>query len=126
MGVGSIFVATTLAPLIIVLASVSLQIFTIGLEQLKNYSSHSYSKSPIYPFVKKANYIINTHCFGDMEIDVKNFQNVLAVAILMGLIGVALSLGSVEDATAAAAARAGAKGKATKTGTTTPKKKATK
>ena len=35
MGVGSIFVATTLAPLVIVLASVSLQIFTIGLEQLK-------------------------------------------------------------------------------------------
>lgn len=36
MGVGSIFVATTLAPLVIVLASVSLQILTIGLEQLKN------------------------------------------------------------------------------------------
>lgn len=36
MGVGSIFVATTLAPLVIVLASVSLQILTIGLEQLKS------------------------------------------------------------------------------------------
>lgn len=57
-----------------------------------------------------------------MEIDVKSFQNVLAVAIIMGLVGVALSLGSVEDATAAAAARAGVKGKATKTGAT-PKKK---
>ena len=62
---------------------------------------------------------------GDMEIDVKSFQNVLTVAVLMGLIGVALSLGGLEDATAAAAARAGAKGKATKTGAT-PKKKATK
>lgn len=36
MGVGNIFVATTLAPLVIVLASVSLQLLTIGLEQLKN------------------------------------------------------------------------------------------
>lgn len=60
-----------------------------------------------------------------MEIDVKSFQNVLSVAILMALIGVALSLGSVEDATAAAAARAGAKGKAPKPGTT-PKKKVAK
>lgn len=41
MGVGNIFVATTLAPLVIVLASVSLQLLTIGLEQLKSceYSS---------------------------------------------------------------------------------------
>ena len=61
-----------------------------------------------------------------MEIDVKNFQNVLAVAILMALIGVALSLGSVEDATAAAAARAGTKGKAPKTNATPKKKNATK
>lgn len=125
MGVGNIFVATTLAPLVVVLASVSLQLLTIGLEQLKNYSSHSYSKSPIYPFVKKANFILNTQCFGEMDIDVKSFQNVLAMAILMGLIGVALSLGGVEDATAAAAARAGAKGKTTKAGAT-PKKKTTK
>lgn len=58
-----------------------------------------------------------------MEVDVKSFQNVLSVAILMGLIGVALSLGGLEDATAAAAARA--KGKATKTGAT-PKKKTAK
>lgn len=34
MGVGNIFVATTLAPLVVVLASVSLQLLTIGLEQL--------------------------------------------------------------------------------------------
>lgn len=62
---------------------------------------------------------------GDMEIDVKSFQNVLAVAILMALIGVALSLGSVEDATAAAAAKAGVKSKAGKAGQT-PKKKGAK
>ncbi len=35
MGVGNIFVATTLAPLVIVLASISLQLLTIGLEKLK-------------------------------------------------------------------------------------------
>lgn len=60
---------------------------------------------------------------GDVEIDVKSFQNVLMVAVIMALIGVALSLGGIEDATAAA--RAGAKGKTTKTGAT-PKKKASK
>lgn len=35
MGIGNIFVATTLAPLVVVLASVSLQLLTMGLEQLK-------------------------------------------------------------------------------------------
>lgn len=35
MGIGNIFVATTLAPLVVVLASMSLQLFAIGLEQLK-------------------------------------------------------------------------------------------
>lgn len=34
MGVGSIFVATTLAPVVVVLASVSLNLLTIGLDQL--------------------------------------------------------------------------------------------
>lgn len=34
MGVGNIFVATTLAPLVIVLASVSLQLLTIALQQV--------------------------------------------------------------------------------------------
>lgn len=35
MGLGDIFVATTLAPLVVVLASVSLQLLTLGLEQVK-------------------------------------------------------------------------------------------
>lgn len=35
MGVGDIFIATTLAPLVVVLASVSLQLLTLGLEQIK-------------------------------------------------------------------------------------------
>lgn len=35
MGVGNIFVATTLAPLVVVLASVSLQLLTIGLELVR-------------------------------------------------------------------------------------------
>lgn len=60
-----------------------------------------------------------------MEIDVKNFQNVLMVAVVMGLIGVAISLGGVEDA-AAAAIKAGAKSKTAKTGTTPKKKVAAK
>lgn len=34
MGVGNIFVATTLAPLVVVLAAVSLQLLKIGLEQI--------------------------------------------------------------------------------------------
>ncbi|CAN0043842.1 unnamed protein product, partial [Ectocarpus sp. 4 AP-2014] len=104
MGVGNIFVATTLAPLVIVLASVSLQLLTIGLEQLGKYASHSNSKSPLYPFIRKAHFILNTQCFGDMEIDVKSFSNVLMVAVIMALVGVALSLGSIEDATLAARA----------------------
>lgn len=44
-----------------------------------------------------------------MEIDVKSFSNVLLMAILMGLIGVALSLASVEET--AKAARGGGKSK---------------
>lgn len=35
MGIGDIFIATTLAPLVVVLASVSLQLLTIGLDQVK-------------------------------------------------------------------------------------------
>lgn len=54
-----------------------------------------------------------------MEIDVKSFNNVMLMAILMGLIGLALSLGSLEDA---ASARAGGKAK-TKNGATPLKKK---
>lgn len=34
MGVGNIFVATTLAPVVVLFASVSLNLFTIGLEKL--------------------------------------------------------------------------------------------
>lgn len=34
MGVGGIFVATTLAPIVVLLASVSLNLLTIGLDQL--------------------------------------------------------------------------------------------
>lgn len=59
---------------------------------------------------------------GDMEIDVKNFNNVMLMAILMALIGVALSLGSVEDV----AARAASKGKTARNGSTLSKAKKTK
>ena len=31
----------------------------------KTDSSHSHSKSPIYPFVKKANFLLNSQCFGE-------------------------------------------------------------
>lgn len=55
-----------------------------------------------------------------MEIDVKSFNNVMLMAVVMGLIGVALSLNGVEDAVA----RTGSKSKSTKNGgATTPKKK---
>lgn len=55
-----------------------------------------------------------------MEIDVKSFNNVMLMAVVMGLIAVALSLGSVEDAVG----RAGSKSKSSKNGPgTTPKKK---
>lgn len=57
-----------------------------------------------------------------MEIDVKSFSNVLMMAVVMGLIGVALSLGSVEDGLAARAAGAKSKSSSSKNGTT-PKKK---
>ena len=43
----------------------------------------------------------------------KSFNNVMLMAILMALIGVALTLGSMEDA-----ARAGGKPKTSKSGTT--------
>lgn len=58
-----------------------------------------------------------------MEIDVKSFSNVLMVAVIMALVGVALSLGSIEDATLAA--RAASKGKGAKAAAT-PKKRAAK
>lgn len=58
-----------------------------------------------------------------MEIDVKSFSNVLMVAVIMSLIGVTLSLGSVEDGLAARAT--GSKSKSTKNGST-PKKKTVK
>lgn len=119
MGIGNVFVATTLAPLVVVLASVSLQLLTMGLEQLKKWSSHSYSKNALWPIIKKANHIVNTKCFGEMEIDLKSFNNVMLMAILMALIGVALSLGSVEDA--ANGARAGGKPRTNKNGTTPSK-----
>ena len=55
-----------------------------------------------------------------MEIDVKSFNNVMLMAVVMGLIGVALSLNGVEDAVA----RTASKSKSTKNGAaTTPKKK---
>lgn len=52
----------------------------------------------------------------------KNFNNVLLMAVIMSLIGVALSLGSVEDV----AARAGVKNKTSKGGATPVKAKKTK
>eukprot|EP00904_Undaria_pinnatifida_P010412 jgi/Undpi1/6500/HiC_scaffold_20.g08979.m1 len=120
MGVGSIFVATTLAPVVVVLASVSLNLLTIGLDQLSKLAGHANDKNPLYPVFKKVHFIINTHCFGGMEIDVKNFNNVMLMAVVMGLVGVALSLGSVEDA----ALRTSSKSKSSKNGgATTPKKK---
>ena len=51
MGVGNIFVATTLAPLVIVLASVSLQLLTIGLEQLKNCEKYHRERVTRIPLV---------------------------------------------------------------------------
>lgn len=44
-----------------------------------------------------------------VDIDVKNFQNIMAMALLMGLVGVALSVSSAGERTAAVAAK-GAKG----------------
>lgn len=58
-----------------------------------------------------------------MEIDVKSFNNVLLMAILMSLIGLALSMGSMEDATLAKTA---GKAKTIRNGATTPSKKKTK
>lgn len=55
-----------------------------------------------------------------MEIDLKSFNNVILMAILMALIGVALSMGGVEDAAKAARA-ASTKPKAIRNGTTPSK-----
>lgn len=60
---------------------------------------------------------------GDMEIDVKSFHNVLLMALLMALIGVAISITNAGERTAAAAKAAG-KGKGIKNanGVATPMK----
>lgn len=60
-----------------------------------------------------------------MEINVKSFQNIMAMALLMGVIGVALAVSSAGEKTATAAAKAG-KGRAVKNGTATTPLKAKK
>lgn len=63
---------------------------------------------------------LRTCAAGEMEIDLKSFNNVMLMAILMALIGVALSMGGIEDAANAARA-ASAKPKTIKNGTTPSK-----
>lgn len=64
--------------------------------------------------------LFRTRCAGGMEIDIKNFNNVMLMAVVMGLIGVSLSLNGVEEAVG----RTGVKSKSSKNGAaTTPKKK---
>lgn len=58
-----------------------------------------------------------------MEIDVKSFHNVLLMALLMGLIGVAISITNAGEKTAAAAKAAGkGKGGKNSNGGATPMK----
>lgn len=52
MGFGNIFVATTLAPCVLVLASVSLQLFKIGLEFVGKSEFHS-ADSSVYTAVQQ-------------------------------------------------------------------------